>query len=129
MSPLAGVRRTWTASAPAPTSATSCAPPTCRRCPATSSTPTSPSRPSYLEVGCPSYRESVNRGTLLSRSGGLDQLDQYAARVFGMDEVDPGAGGAEPRFVVEQPEPARAQVGAGRVEIRNGVRELLDARP
>ena len=42
----------------------------------------------------------------------LDQLDEHAAGVLGVDEVDPGAGGAAAGLVVQQPQAALAQDGA-----------------
>jgi hypothetical protein len=61
--------------------------------------------------------------------GGLDQLDQHAPGVLGVDEVDPAAGGAALRRVVEQPHAPLAQGGADGLDVRHPVGHLLDARP
>src|SRR6266536_2300641 len=68
------------------------------------------------------------RAMLLAGSR-LHELDQHAARVLGMDEVDAAAGRAALRLVVEQPQALRPQRRAGLVDVVDGVRELLDARP
>src|SRR3954464_9965055 len=57
----------------------------------------------------------------------FDQFDQDAAGVLRVHEVDPGAGGAPARLVVDQAYTALAQRGAGRVDVGNGVGDLLDA--
>lgn len=41
----------------------------------------------------------------LEMSGMLDEFDEHAAAVFGMDEVDPRATGADARFGVQQSHP------------------------
>ena len=59
----------------------------------------------------------------------LDELDQHATGVLGMDEVDPGVGGAAFGLGVEEPQPAVAQDLADLIDIADPVGHLLDAGP
>ena len=58
----------------------------------------------------------------------LDQLDQHAAGVLGVHEVDPAARRAAPGLVVQQPQAALAQHRADRLDVGDPVGELLEAR-
>ena len=60
--------------------------------------------------------------------GGSYQLHQNPAGVLGVHEVDPRAGRAASRGVVEQSQPTGPQRGAGRLDVGHRVRELLQAR-
>ena len=60
--------------------------------------------------------------------GRLDELDQHAAGVLGVDEVDPAVGRAALRGVVQQPEAALAQDRADLVDVGDAVGELLEPR-
>src|SRR5690242_10041852 len=77
-------------------------------------------------------RRAVRPGSgpsVAGAGGRLDELDEHAAGVLGVDEVDPRAGGAAAGLVVQQPHAAIAQDGADLVDVRDAVGELLQARP
>src|SRR5687767_2889381 len=78
-------------------------------------------------AGC--YRWVTEWSSVPSGAGRLDQLDQDAPGVLGVDEVDPAAGRAAPGDVVEQPEAALAQRGADRLDIGHPEGELLQPCP
>ena len=58
--------------------------------------------------------------------GGLDELDEDAAGVLGVHEVDPGVGRTPTWLVEEQPHALGPQVGARRVDVVHGPRHLLE---
>ena len=60
--------------------------------------------------------------------GGLHELDQDPAAVFGVDEVHEGARGANFGLLVEHPDPAGTQGGGNSAHVGNPVRHLLDPR-
>src|ERR1700710_1486639 len=56
----------------------------------------------------------------------LDEFDEHAARVLGMDEVDPRVCRASTGGVIQQPHALVAESLRQRVEIANSVSELLN---
>src|SRR5690349_17844175 len=66
-------------------------------------------------------------GASVAGGGGLDELDEDAAGVLGVDEVDAAVGGAALRLVVEESQPALAQGLAHGVDVLDAVGDLLDA--
>src|SRR5262245_53574788 len=82
-----------------------------------------------LEQGVHAVAHADARATELGvRFGGLDEFDEHPARVLRVYEIDARASGTAAGLLVEEPDAARAQRSAGRVDVRHGVRELLDAR-
>src|SRR4051794_32202769 len=64
----------------------------------------------------------------MRRVGRLDELDQHAAGVLGVHEVDPAVGRAPLGGVVEQAQAALAQRGADRLDVVHPEGQLLQAR-
>ena len=62
-------------------------------------------------------------------TGRLHQLDQDAAGVLRVDEVDPRATRARVRGIIEQTQAAGLENAAGRLDVGDPVRELLQPRP
>ena len=74
-------------------------------------------------------REWSSRVSAVSApAAGCDQLDEHAAGVLGVDEVDPAVGRAALGDVVEQPQAALAQRGADRLDVVDPEGQLLQAR-
>src|SRR6478736_514012 len=74
----------------------------------------------------PRYLRRVRAGSVVR--GGLHELDEHPAGVLGVDEVDLASRGASAGGVVEQPQSALAEHGAGLLDVLHAVRDLLDAR-